>query len=250
VEDKWMNADGKELGNQEKVTLDDGLMPSSIVKVYSSDQAGNIGFASAKVDSAKLDASVEGTNFTKVSGQPKDNYVTKPDLEDGVLTTRILLPDEIIEKLKDFKEKNATSAAESDVYLVYHLYQVDESGKKKNVFDFSSTSKESGDENGTNTFSGYANSGNDWTPTKGDSSQAYYQFNKSGAGLTFLNQAIENGYLEVSVGTSPRVKNANGQYGDPHSLSDGKYEIQVEYITGSQVDTWKQNGSVENPASS
>jgi len=250
VENKWMNADGKELGNQEKVTLDDGLMPSSIVKVYSSDQAGNIGFASAKVDSAKLDASVEGTDFTKVSGQPKDNYVTKPDLEDGVLTTRILLPDEIIEKLKDFKEKNATSAAESDVYLVYHLYQVDESGKKKNVFDFSSTSKESGDENGTNTFSGYANSGNDWTPTKGDSSQAYYQFNKSGAGLTFLNQAIENGYLEVSVGTSPRVKNANGQYGDPHSLSDGKYEIQVEYITGSQVDTWKQNGSVENPASS
>ncbi|MEH8028940.1 hypothetical protein P9074_09160 [Gallibacterium anatis] len=248
VDNQWVDADGKELGDQEKVTLDDGLMASSIVKVYPSDQAGNIGFASAKVDSAKLDASVEGTDFTKVSGQPKDNYVTKPDLEDGVLTTRILLPDEIIEKLKDFKEKNATSAAESDVYLVYHLYQVDESGKKKNVFDFSSTSKDADDKNGTNTFSGYANSSNDWTPTNGDKSQAFYRFN-SGAGMKFLDQAITKGYLEVSVGTSPKVKNANGQY-EQHSLSDGKYEIKVEYITGSQVDTWKQNGSVENPASS
>ncbi|MEH8047897.1 hypothetical protein [Gallibacterium anatis] len=252
VENEWVDADGKELGNQKTVTLDDGLMPSSIVKVYSSDQAGNIGFASAKVDSAKLDASVEGTDFTTVSGQPKDNYVTKPDLDDGVLTTRILLPDEIIEKLKDFKEKNAkNSKAESDVYLVYHLYQVDESGKKTNVFDFSSTSKKDADgKNGTDTFSGYANSGKQWQPTNGDSSQAYYQFNKAGAGMEFLDQAITKGYLEVSVGTSPRVKNASGQYGDPHSLSDGEYEIKVEYITGSQVDTWKKNGSVSNPASS
>ena len=249
VENKWMDADGKELGNQEKVNLDDGLMPSSIVKVYSSGQAGNIGFASAKVDSAKLDASVEGTDFTDVSGQPKDNYVTKPDVADGVLTTRILLPDEIIKKLKEFKEKNATSKAESDVYLVYHLYQVDESGKKTNVFDFSSTSTESGNLNGTNTFSGYANSSNDWTPTNGDKSQAYYRFNSdSDAGMKFLDQAIENGYLEVSVGTSPKVKNAEGKY-DTHSLSDGKYEIKVEYITGSQVDTWKKNGSISNPAS-
>ncbi|WP_246874690.1 hypothetical protein [Gallibacterium anatis] len=249
VDNQWVDAEGKELGDQEKVTLDDGLMPSSIVKVYSSDQAGNIGFASAKVDSAQLDASVEGTDFTKVSGQPKDNYVTKPDLDDGVLTTRILLPQGIIDKLKDFKEKNATNPkAESDVYLVYHLYQVDESGKKKNVFDFSSTSKDADDKNGTNTFSGYANSSNDWTPTNGDKSQAFYRFN-SGAGMKFLDQAITKGYLEVSVGTSPKVKNANGQY-EQHSLSDGKYEIKVEYITGSQVDTWKQNGSVENPASS
>ncbi|MEH8032804.1 hypothetical protein [Gallibacterium anatis] len=249
VENKWMDADGKELGNQEKVTLDDSLlMPSSFVKVYSSDQAGNIGFDSAKVDSAKLDAFVEGTDFTTVSGQPKDNYVTEPDVADGVLTTRILLPDEIIKKLTDFQEKNATSKAESDVYLVYHLYQVDESGRK-NVFDFSSTSKDADDKNGTNTFSGYANSDNQWKPTKGDSSQAYYRFN-SGAGMEFLDQAITKGYLEVSVGTSPRVKNASGQYGDPHSLSDGEYEIKVEYITGSQVDTWKKNGSVSNPASS
>ena len=249
VDNQWVDAEGNVLDDQEKVTLD-GLMASSIVKVYSSDQAGNIGFASAKVDSAKLDVSVEGTDFTDVSGQPKDNYVTKPDLEDGVLTTRILLPDEIIKKLKEFKEKNATSKAESDVYLVYHLYQVDESGKKTNVFDFSSTSKESGDENGTNTFSGYANSGNPWQPTKGDKSQAYYRFNSdSDAGMKFLNQAIENGYLEVAVGTSPKVKNASGRY-DAHSLSDGKYEIKVEYITGSQVDTWKKNGSVSDPASS
>ncbi|MDK9429463.1 hypothetical protein QP016_01755 [Gallibacterium anatis] len=251
VGNQWVDADGKALDNQEKVTLDDGLMPSSIVKVYPSDQAGNIGFASAKAESAKLDAFVEGTDFTTVSGQPKDNYVTKPDVADGVLTTRILLPDEIIEKLKDFKEKNAkNSKAESDVYLVYHLYQVDESsGKKTNVFDFSSTSKESGDENGTNTFSGYANSSNDWTPTNGDKSQAYYRFNNSDAGMEFLDQAITKGYLEVSVGTSPKVKNANGQYGDPHSLSDGKYEIKVEYITGSQVDTWKKKGSVSDSAS-
>ncbi|KGQ45368.1 hypothetical protein, partial [Gallibacterium anatis] len=249
VDNQWVDAEGNVLDDQEKVTLD-GLMASSIVKVYSSDQAGNIGFASAKVDSAKLDVSVEGTDFTDVSGQPKDNYVTKPDLEDGVLTTCILLPDEIIKKLKEFKEKNATSKAESDVYLVYHLYQVDESGKKTNVFDFSSTSKESGDENGTNTFSGYANSGNPWQPTKGDKSQAYYRFNSdSDAGMKFLNQAIENGYLEVAVGTSPKVKNASGRY-DAHSLSDGKYEIKVEYITGSQVDTWKKNGSVSDPASS
>lgn len=247
VENKWMNADGKELGNQEKVTLDDGLMPSSIVKVYSSDQAGNIGFDSKIVESTKLDAFVEGTDFTTVSGQPNDNYVTKPDVADGVLTTRILLPDEIIKKLKEFKEKNATSKAESDVYLVYHLYQVDESGKKTNVFDFSSTSKESGDENGTNTFSGYANSSNDWTPTNGDKSQAYYRFN-SDAGMEFLDQAISKGYLEVPVGTSPKVKNAEGKY-DTHSLSDGKYEIKVEYITGSQVDTWKKNGSVSDSAS-
>ena len=248
VENKWMDADGKELGNQEKVNLDDGLMPSSIVKVYSSGQAGNIGFASAKVDSAKLDASVEGTDFTDVSGQPKDNYVTKPDLEDGVLTTRILLPDEIVKKLQQFRDSTDGSYQEaSDVYLVYHLYQVDASGKK-NIFDFSSTSKESGDENGTDTFSGYANSGKQWQPTNGDSSQAYYQFNKAEAGMTFLNQAIENGYLEVSVGTSPKVKNAEGKY-DTHSLSDGKYEIKVEYITGSQVDTWKKNGSISNPAS-
>lgn len=246
VENKWMDADGKELGNQEKVTLDEGLMAaSSIVKVYSSDQAGNIGFDSEKVKSTKLDASVEGTDFTDVSGQPKDNYVTKPDLEDGVLTTRILLPDEIIEKLKDFKEKNAkNSKAESDVYLVYHLYQVDESGKKTNVFDFSSTSKKDADgKNGTDTFSGYANSGNDWTPTNGDKSQAYYRFNNTDAGMKFLDQAITKGYLEVPVGTSPKVKKANGEY-DQHSLSDGKYEIQVEYITGSQVDTWKNSGSV------
>ena len=250
VENKWVDADGKELGNQEKVTLDEGLMAaSSIVKVYSSDQAGNIGFDSAKVKSTKLDASVEGTDFTDVSGQPKDNYVTKPDLEDGVLTTRILLPQGIIDKLKDFKEKNATNPkAESDVYLVYHLYQVDESGKKKNVFDFSSTSKDADDKNGTNTFSGYANSSNDWTPTNGDKSQAFYRFN-SGAGMKFLDQAITKGYLEVSVGTSPKVKNANGQY-EQHSLSDGKYEIKVEYITGSQVDTWKKSGSVSDPASS
>lgn len=248
VENKWVDADGKELGDQEKVTLDDGLMPSSIVKVYPSDQAGNIGFASAKVDSAKLDAFVEGTDFTTVSEQPKDNYVTKPDLEDSVLTTRILLPQGIIDKLKDFKEKNAKNPkAESDVYLVYHLYQVDESGRK-NVFDFSSTSKDADDKNGTNTFSGYANSDNQWKPTKGDSSQAYYRFN-SGAGMEFLDQAITKGYLEVAVGTSPKVKKANGQYGDPHSLSDGKYEIKVEYITGSQVDTWKKNGSISNPAS-
>ncbi|WP_230592155.1 hypothetical protein [Gallibacterium anatis] len=249
VDNQWVDADGKALDNQEKVTLNDSLiMPSSFVKVYSSDQAGNIGFDSAKVDSAKLDAFVEGTDFTDVSGQPKDNYVTEPDVADGVLTTRILLPDEIIKKLTDFQEKNATSKAESDVYLVYHLYQVDESGRK-NVFDFSSTSKDADDKNGTNTFSGYANSDNQWKPTKGDSSQAYYRFN-SGAGMEFLDQAITKGYLEVSVGTSPRVKNASGQYGDPHSLSDGEYEIKVEYITGSQVDTWKKNGSVSNPASS
>lgn len=124
VDNQWVDAEGNALDNQEKVTLDDGLMASSIVKVYSSDQAGNIDFASAEVDSAKLDASVEGTDFTDVSGQPKDNYVTKPDVADGVLTTRILLPDEIIKKLKEFKEKNATSKAESDVYLVYHLYHV------------------------------------------------------------------------------------------------------------------------------
>ena len=252
VENKWVDADGKALDNQEEVTLDDSLlMPSSFVKVYSSDQAGNIDFASAKVDSAKLDASVEGTDFTDVSGQLKDNYVTKPDLEDDVLTTRILLPDEIIEKLKDFKEKNAkNSKAESDVYLVYHLYQVDESGKKTNVFDFSSTSKKDADgKNGTDTFSGYANSGNDWTPTNGDKSQAYYRFNNTDAGMKFLDQAITKGYLEVPVGTSPKVKKANGEY-DQHSLSDGKYEIQVEYITGSQVGTWKKNGSVSDPASS
>ncbi|MFU2131117.1 hypothetical protein ACLRAC_01540 [Gallibacterium anatis] len=261
VDNQWVDAEGNALDNQEKVTLDDGLMASSIVKVYSSDQAGNIDFASAEVDSAKLDASVEGTDFTDVSGQPKDNYVTKPDLEDGVLTTRILLPDEIIEKLKDFKEKNAkNSKAESDVYLVYHLYQVDELGKKTNVFDFSSTSKkEADDKNGTDTFSGYANSGKEWIPTKGDSSQAYYRFNTdSDAGKNFLDQAITKGYLEVPVGTSSKsdgkdeikvkVKNANGQY-DEHSLSDGKYEIKVEYITGSQVDTWKKNGSVSDSAS-
>ena len=247
VENKWVDADGKELGNQEKVTLDEGLMAaSSIVKVYSSDQAGNIGFDSAKVKSTKLDASVEGTDFTDVSGQPKDNYVTKPDLDDGVLTTRILLPQEIIGKLEKLKAGTATNS--DNVYLVYHLYQVDESGKKTNVFDFSSTSKDADDKNGTNTFSGYANSSNDWTPTNGDKSQAFYRFN-SGAGMKFLDQAITKGYLEVSVGTSPKVKNANGQY-EQHSLSDGKYEIKVEYITGSQVDTWKQNGSVENPASS
>lgn len=251
VDNQWVDAEGNALDNQEKVTLDDGLMPSSIVKVYSSDQAGNIGFASAKVDSAKLDASVEGTDFTTVSGQPKDNYVTKPDLENGVLTTRILLPDEIIEKLKDFKEKNAkNSKAESDVYLVYHLYQVDELGKKTNVFDFSSTSKKDADgKNGTDTFSGYANSDDDWKPTKGNSSQAYYRFNNTDAGMKFLDQAITKGYLEVPVGTSPKVKNAKGEY-DQHSLSDGKYEIKVEYITGSQVGTWKNNGSVSNPASS
>lgn len=244
VENKWVDADGKPLDNQEKVTLDDGLMPSSIVKVYPSDQAGNIGFASAKVDSAKLDASVEGTDFTKVSGQPKDNYVTKPDLEDGVLTTRILLPDAIVEKLQLFRDGTAgNNQAASDVYLVYHLYQVDASGKKTNIFDFSSTSKDADDENGTNTFSGYANSGNQWKPTNGDSSQAYYQLNKSEEGMKFLNQAIENGYLEVAVGTSPKVKNAKGEY-DQHSLSDGKYEIKVEYITGSQVNTWKNSGSV------
>ena len=245
VDNQWVDADGKTLDNQEKVTLDDSLlMPSSFVKVYSSDQAGNIGFASAKVDSAKLDASVEGTDFTDVSGQPKDNYVTKPDLEDGVLTTRILLPDEIVKKLQQFRDSTDGSYQEaSDVYLVYHLYQVDESGKK-NIFDFSSTSTESGNANGTNTFSGYANSSKDWIPTKGDSSQAYYQFNKAGAGMEFLNQAIENGYLEVAVGPSFKVKKADGQYGDSHSLSDGKYEIQVEYITGSQVDTWKNSGSV------
>lgn len=243
VENKWVDADGKE---QEKVTLNDSLiMPSSTVKVYSSDQAGNIGFASAEVNSAKLDAFVEGTDFTTVSGQPKDNYVTKPDLDDGVLTTRILLPDEIIEKLKNFQVESAkNSKTESDVYLVYHLYQVDESGKKTNVFDFSSTSKDADSKNGTDTFSGYANSGDEWKPTKGDKSQAYYRFNTdSDAGKEFLNQAIENGYLEVPVGTSPRVKNANGQYGDLYSLPDGKYEIQVEYITGSQVDTWKNSGS-------
>ncbi|WP_230587738.1 hypothetical protein [Gallibacterium anatis] len=251
VEDKWMDADGKELGNQEKVTLDDGLlMPSSIVKVYSSDQAGNIDFASAKVKSAKLDAFVEGTDFTTVPGQPNNNYVTKPDLDDGVLTTRILLPDEIVKKLQQFRDStDGNNQKANDVYLVYHLYQVDASGKKTNIFDFSSTSTESGNTNGTNTFSGYANSDNQWKPTKGDSSQAYYQFNKSGAGIKFLNQAIENGYLEVSVGTSSKVKKANGQYGDPHSLSDGKYEIKVEYITGSQVDTWKKNGSVSDSAS-
>ena len=206
VENKWVDADGKELGNQEKVTLDEGLMAaSSIVKVYSSDQAGNIGVASAKVDSAKLDASVEGTDFTDVSGQPKDNYVTKPDLEDDVLTTRILLPQEIIGKLEKLKAGTATNS--DNVYLVYHLYQVDESGKKTNVFDFSSTSKEADDKNGTDTFSGYANSGNPWQPTKGDSSQAYYRFNSdSDAGMKFLNQAIENGYLEVAVGTLTKVK--------------------------------------------
>ncbi|WP_230587030.1 hypothetical protein [Gallibacterium anatis] len=249
VDNQWVDAEGKELGDQEKVTLDDGLMPSSFVKVYPSDQAGNIGFASAKVDSAKLDASVEGTDFTDVSGQPKDNYVTKPDLEDDVLTTRILLPQEIIGKLEKLKAGTATNS--DNVYLVYHLYQVDESGKKTNVFDFSSTSKEADDKNGTDTFSGYANSGNPWQPTKGDSSQAYYRFNSdSDAGMKFLNQAIENGYLEVAVGTLTKVKKANGQYGDPHSLSDGKYEIKVEYITGSQVDTWKKNGSVSDPASS
>lgn len=251
VDNQWVDADGKALDNQEKVTLNDSLiMPSSFVKVYSSDQAGNIGFDSAKVDSAKLDAFVEGTDFTDVSGQPKDNYVTKPDLDDGVLTTRILLPDEIVKKLQQFRDGTDGSHQEaSDVYLVYHLYQVDASGKKTNIFDFSSTSTESGNTNGTNTFSGYANSSNDWTPTNGDKSQAYYQFNKSDAGMKFLNQAIENGYLEVPVGTSPRVKNANGQYGDQHSLSDGKYEIKVEYITGSQVDTWKKKGSVSDSAS-
>lgn len=244
VDNQWVDAEGNALDNQEKVTLDEGLMAaSSIVKVYSSDQAGNIGSDSAKVKSTKLDASVEGTDFTDVSGQPKDNYVTKPDLEDGVLTTRILLPDEIVKKLQQFRDSTDGSYQEaSDVYLVYHLYQVDASGKK-NIFDFSSTSKESGDENGTDTFSGYANSGKQWQPTNGDSSQAYYQFNKAEAGMTFLNQAIENGYLEVAVGTSPKVKNAKGEY-DQHSLSDGKYEIQVEYITGSQADTWKNSGSV------
>ncbi|WKS97146.1 hypothetical protein [Gallibacterium anatis] len=243
VENKWVDADGNALDNQEKVTFDDGLMPSSIVKVYSSDQAGNIGPASAKVDSAKLDASVEGTDFTKVSGQPKDNYVTKPDVADGVLTTRILLPDAIVQKLQQFRDgTDGNNQEASDVYLVYHLYQVDASGKK-NIFDFSSTSKDADDKNGTNTFSGYANSGNQWKPTNGDSSQAYYQFNKSEAGMKFLNQAIENGYLEVAVGTSPKVKNAKGEY-DQHSLSDGKYEIKVEYITGSQVNTWKNSGSV------
>lgn len=242
VENKWVDADGNALDNQEKVTFDDGLMPSSIVKVYSSDQAGNIGPASAKVDSAKLDASVEGTDFTKVSGQPKDNYVTKPDVADGVLTTRILLPDAIVQKLQQFRDgTDGNNQEASDVYLVYHLYQVDASGKK-NIFDFSSTSKDADDKNGTNTFSGYANSGNQWKPTNGDSSQAYYQFNKSEAGMKFLNQAITNGYLEVPVGTSPKVKNANGQY-EQHSLSDGKYEIKVEYITGSQVDTWKRDGT-------
>ncbi|KGQ58819.1 Uncharacterised protein [Gallibacterium anatis] len=254
VDNQWVDADGKALDHQEKVTLDNSLiMPSSFVKVYSSDQAGNIGFDSAKVDSAKLDAFVEGTDFTKVSDQPKDNYVTKPDLDDGVLTTRILLPDEIVKKLQQFRDStDGSHQGASDVYLVYHLYQVDASDKKTNIFDFSSTSTESGNTNGTNTFSGYANSskGKEWIPTNGDKSQAYYQFNKDGAGLTFLNQAIENGYLEVAVGTSPRVKNANGEYGDPHSLSDGKYEIKVEYITGSQVDTWKKNGSISNPASS
>ena len=247
VENKWVDADGKALVNQEKVTLDDSLMmASSTVKVYSSDQAGNIGVDSAEVNSAKLDAFVEGTDFTTVSGQPKDNYVTQPDLDDNVLTTRILLPDEIIEKLKNFQVESAkNSKTESDVYLVYHLYQVDESGKKTNVFDFSSTSKDADSKNGTDTFSGYANSGDEWKPTKGDKSQAYYRFNTdSDAGKEFLNQAIENGYLEVPVGTSPRVKNANGQYGDPYSLPDGKYEIQVEYITGSQVGTWKNSGSV------
>ena len=244
VDNQWVDAEGNALDNQEKVTLDEGLMAaSSIVKVYSSDQAGNIGSDSAKVKSTKLDASVEGTDFTDVSGQPKDNYVTKPDLEDGVLTTRILLPDEIVKKLQQFRDSTDGSYQEaSDVYLVYHLYQVDASGKKS-IFDFSSTSKESGDENGTDTFSGYANSGKQWQPTNGDSSQAYYQFNKAEAGMTFLNQAIENGYLEVAVGTSPKVKNAKGEY-DQHSLSDGKYEIQVEYITGSQADTWKNSGSV------
>lgn len=244
VDNQWVDAEGNALDNQEKVTLDDGLMPSSIVKVYSSDQAGNIGFASAKVDSAKLDASVEGTDFTTVSGQPKDNYVTKPDLDDGVLTTRILLPDEIVKKLQQFRDGTDGSHQEaSDVYLVYHLYQVDASGKKTNIFDFSSTSKEDADgKNGTDTFSGYANSDDLWKPTKGDSSQAYYQFNKADAGMKFLNQAIENGYLEVPVGTSPKVKKANGEY-DQHSLSDGKYEIKVEYITGSQEDIKKWDGS-------
>ena len=239
VENKWVDADGKALDNQEKVTLDDGLMPSSIVKVYPSDQAGNIGFASAEEKSAKVDAFVEGTDFT-------DNYVTKPDVADGVLTTRILLSKEIIEKLTDFKEKNATSAAKSDVYLVYHLYQVDELDNKTNVFDFSSTSTDSGDKNGTNTFSGYTypNPNNKWIPT-GDKSQAYYCFNtESDEGKNVLDKTISNGYLEVPVGTSPKVKKANGQYGNSHSLSDGKYEIQVEYITGSQVDTWKNSGSV------
>lgn len=245
VDNQWVDAEGNALENQEKVTLDEGLMAaSSIVKVYSSDQAGNIGFDSAKVDSAKLDAFVEGTDFTTVSGQPKDNYVTKPDLDDGVLTTRILLPDEIVKKLQQFRDGTDGSHQEaSDVYLVYHLYQVDASGKKTNIFDFSSTSKEDADgKNGTDTFSGYANSDDLWKPTKGDSSQAYYQFNKADAGMKFLNQAIENGYLEVPVGTSPKVKKANGEY-DQHSLSDGKYEIKVEYITGSQEDIKKWDGS-------
>lgn len=244
VENKWVDAEGNALDNQEKVTLDDSLMmASSTVKVYSSDQAGNIGVDSAEVNSAKLDAFVEGTDFTTVSGQPKDNYVTEPDVADGVLTTRILLPDEIIKKLTDFQEKNGTSAAKSDVYLVYHLYQVDESGRK-NVFDFSSTSKDADDKNGTNTFSGYTypKPKDPWTPT-GDKSQAYYCFNtESGEGKNVLDQAITKGYLEVPVGTSPKVKNAKGEY-DQHSLSDGKYEIQVEYITGSQEDIKKWDGS-------
>ncbi|KGQ41244.1 hypothetical protein JP35_00645 [Gallibacterium anatis] len=241
VDNQWVDAEGNALDNQEKVTLDDGLMASSIVKVYSSDQAGNIGVASAKVDSAKLDASVEGTDFTDVSGQPKDNYVTEPDLDDGVLTTRILLPDEIIGKLEKLKAGTATNS--DNVYLVYHLYQVDESGKKTNVFDFSSTDKRYADgKNGTDTFSGYANSDDEWKPTKGDS-QAYYRFNTdSDAGKKFLDQAITKGYLEVPVGTSPKVKNAKGEY-DQHSLSDGKYEIKVEYITGSQEDIKKWDGS-------
>lgn len=243
VDNQWVDAEGNALDNQEKVTLDDGLMASSIVKVYSSDQAGNIDFASAEVDSAKLDASVEGTDFTDVSGQPKDNYVTKPDVADGVLTTRILLPDEIIKKLTDFQEKNGTSAAKSDVYLVYHLYQVDESGRK-NVFDFSSTSKDADDKNGTNTFSGYTypKPKDPWTPT-GDKSQAYYCFNtESGEGKNVLDQAITKGYLEVPVGTSPKVKNAKGEY-DQHSLSDGKYVIKVEYIIGSEEEIKEWDGS-------
>lgn len=237
VENKWVDADGKALDNQEKVTLDDGLMPSSIVKVYPSDQAGNIGFASAEEKSAKVDAFVEGTDFT-------DNYVTKPDVADGVLTTRILLSKEIIEKLTDFKEKNATSAAKSDVYLVYHLYQVDELDNKTNVFDFSSTSTDSGDKNGTNTFSGYTypNPNNKWIPT-GDKSQAYYCFNtESDEGKNVLDKTISNGYLEVPVGTLPKVKNANGKY-EEHSLSDGKYEIKVEYIIGSEEDIKEWDGS-------
>lgn len=243
VENKWVDADGNALDNQEKVTFDDGLMPSSIVKVYSSDQAGNIGVDSAEVNSAKLDAFVEGTDFTTVSGQPKDNYVTEPDVADGVLTTRILLPDEIIKKLTDFQEKNGTSAAKSDVYLVYHLYQVDESGRK-NVFDFSSTSKDADDKNGTNTFSGYTypKPKDPWTPT-GDKSQAYYCFNtESGEGKNVLDQAITKGYLEVPVGTSPKVKNAKGEY-DQHSLSDGKYVIKVEYIIGSEEEIKEWDGS-------